>query len=508
MIMARLCNLCIVLFVYMIVLTLFGGPVSNHDLRAHLSTPECPDGSANNQSLFATDCYGNRPVAFHRLRIGWLVVSIIFAVMWLAALSGLVRRLPSLYRINQFYSEALAVSDVTQHSWADIVRRLVAAQQTHQFFRMESDVMNVTGTVASTPEFDALFVANCLTRKDNFYIALYTHDIIDTRLFGVRFLPHSLHWCIDRCISSTLFHHTSGTEHEQARAAALVSMYRTMGILALLAAPGILVYRLAMFAFRYADDLRSRPQTITARHWSNLAMFRLRDYCEVPALLHQRLALSYKPATEYATMFPSPMAAIVARFLTVLAGGIIAVLLIGSLVYDEQFLKANLSGTRTVSWWLAMVVLAAMATRSLIPNEYTAFQPAEKLKEVAQHVHHYPADWRNKADSKATHESFCRLFPYRIVSVLEELASVILTPILLIAVLPKSALPTVRFIDVHSTLVPPIGHVCNMALFSHDNLYRDRDHDRDQTSMSDSLCRDQTTSKMQASIVNFHQYYG
>lgn len=505
MIMSRLCNLCIVLFIYTIVLILFGGPVSDHALHAHLAAPECPDGSVNAKSLFAVDCWGNRPVSFGRLRRGWLVVTVIFAILWVMALMGLVRRLPSLFRINQFYAEALSVSDVTQHSWAEIVRRLVAAQQAHQFFRMEPDVITITTTAEAVPEFDALFVANCLTRKDNFYIALYTHDIVDTRLFGVHFLPHSLHWCIDRCISATLFQKTDmmdSLERDKMRADALISMYRTIGVLALIAAPGILVYRLAMFVFRYADDLRSRPQTMTARHWSNMAMFRLRDYCEVPALLHHRLALSYKPAAEYATMFPSPMAAISARFMTIVTGGIIAVLLLGSLVYDEQFLKANLVAHRSVSWWLAMVVLAAMAFRSLIPNDYTAFQPAEKLREVAQHVHHYPPEWRNQADSKATRDSFCRLFPYRIVSVLEELASVVLTPLILIAVLPKSALATARFINAHSTFVPIIGHVCNMAMFDRDNLYRD------QSCLSDSLCRDQTTtSKMQASVVHFRQYY-
>lgn len=507
MIIARISNLLLVLFGYFIVLVVAGGPVDMSALQAHLREPECLDGRPNNASLFTTDCRGNLPISLARLKHLskiWTTLTILVGFAWLVAAISFIRKLPSLVRMAQFYREVLGIHDVTQHTWADVVRALVVAQRKHCFYNLNTELLTVQDM-----EFDASFIANCLTRKDNYYVALYTHDIIKTNIFGMRYLPHSLHWCIDRCLTAVLFQDggpgLNNCVDDEHMTQSLVRMYRMMGAITLILAPGILVYRLALYVFRYADDLRAGPQsTITTRHWSNLAMFQLRDYCEVPALLHHRLALSYKPALDYASMFPVPVLVTLAQFITMITGGIIATLLIGSVVFDEHFLKANLSATRTVSWWLAIMIIVTLVVKSYIPAEYTAFVPAEKLREIALHVHYYPPEWQTRANKAETHRSFCRLFPYRFVTFIEEIMSAIVTPVMLMFVLPTSARQTVRFVCDHSTYIPTIGHVCTMASFGQPYTVYPTSSD-----VGSSLCAHdgQIRAKMEASRINFTRYY-
>lgn len=499
-IVAKIVNLLVVLFVFLIILIVFGGSVSVVALQNHLAHPECPNHEANTASLFTTDCYGNLPVDTHRLATmhwGWILLIACFIPAWLLVLGRFLRKIPSLRLISTFYQEVLNIPDVTQVTWPDVVGLLIEAQAIHSMYILNGD-----------QRFDALFVANVLTREDNFFIALYTHNIINTSLFGYIFLPYSLHWCIQKSIGATIFNDRDAIAYLQSEsnrdvAEGLTRTYRFMAVITLVLSPLILVYRMALFVFCYADEWRTSPKLLTTRQWSNLAHFQLRDYCEVPAVLQERLSKSYRPASEYSTMFPSQMNAVVARFGLMVLGGITAVLLLGSVIFDEEFLTANLSSNRSVGWWLAVLLLLLVLARSFVPDEYKVFQPTAKLAEVSKHIHHYPFEWQDQADSSVTHRQFCRLFPYRVTIFIEELLSVFMTPVILAFVLPKSSLDTVKFIRDHSTIVPNIGNVCNMAMFNRSDLYVD------QSLVSSSLCpHDQAIHpKMEASYINFRNYY-
>lgn len=487
----QIARLNLIVVVYFMILVVFAGALDMYQLNSHLSQLICPDGSSNDASLFELDCWQQHPIKLKRLQSMswiWVVVTSLVGLCWLTATYMLVRKRARLVHAHRFYCQALKLPNVDQCDWPVVVDKIVKCHQD-----------NPTSLPFSTSiSVDALFIINCLTRKDNFFVALYTHDVLD---LNTRWIPvsESLHWCIEKCISVALL----DVNPDGSAVRVLARAYRMVGLTAAVLAPILLAYRMALFIFQNIDDLRSKSKNLLARHWAPSCMFRMRDYCEVPCALKHRLNLSYRPATEYANMFPSPILSTLARFVIVVTGGLSAALLLGSVVYDDSFVKTNFLASRSVAWWLTVLILLSLLCRSCVPSDYAVFQPVEKLLEVANHVHYYPSDWRTDGHNPATHAAFCQLFPYRILLFINEIFAVVWIPYVLLFQLPATVENTVNFVINHAVLLPDVGLVCTMGLFQNPQLIRHIELDKS------SLCPSnmQVREKFEASYVNFNHYY-
>ena len=84
---------------------------------------------------------------------------------------------------------------------------------------------------------------------------------------------------------------------------------------------------------------------------------------------------------------------------------------------------------------------------------------------MVAHTHYFPAQWRGQLHTDAVRAQFCVLFDYKVSLFLQELAAVLLTPIVLGVSLPQCADQIVDFFRTFSIHVDGVGHVCSFAQF-------------------------------------------
>ncbi|GMH02348.1 hypothetical protein Nepgr_004187 [Nepenthes gracilis] len=88
---------------------------------------------------------------------------------------------------------------------------------------------------------------------------------------------------------------------------------------------------------------------------------------------------------------------------------------------------------------------------------------------VVQHTHYLPMRWRGKENTDVVRLEFETLFQYSAMMWLEEMASIFLTPYLLIFVIPKRVDDILQFIADFTVNVEGVGHVCSFSLFDFQN---------------------------------------
>jgi len=76
-----------------------------------------------------------------------------------------------------------------------------------------------------------------------------------------------------------------------------------------------------------------------------------------------------------------------------------------------------------------------------------------------------PKRWRGKENSELVRREFETLFQYTIIMLLEEMASIFITPYLLIFEVPKRVDDILRFISDFTIYVDGVGDVCSLSMF-------------------------------------------
>lgn len=329
----------------------------------------------------------------------------------------------------------------------------------------------------------------------NFNIAMFNQNVIDPSFtlpwLGKRtFLPLSLQVNIDRVFDAVVYDDKANVcitaSNYEERVEDLQWRFRSMAVVNLLLAPGILVFRAAYFVFRYLNDWRRQPHTLATRQWTPWARWRMREFCEMDHVFEDRLARAHKPATEYVGMFYSELGSILARFSVFVCGGVVVVLLILAFRFDEDFFLTELSPDGSVAFWIGLLGMAMALTSPFIRRNNVVFAPAAKLEETAKHIHTYPDEWKTQdAGSLTVYHQFTAMFSYRLIQFLDEILAIVITPYMLWFVLPGSARAIATYFVENTQRRPLIGDVCQFALF--------------ETST--------TNDKMELSMINFRQHY-
>jgi len=465
-VMARVFDFAIVLFVAFIVLfliycvdypVLHARMTSQSLVHADLFTPD------NSTQIIA-------PMSWSRLNsmshFGIAVTSI-FGLGYGFCFLTFLLSVPELIEMRNFFTESLQISydELTSISWSDVLLRLMEAQKRHHL-------------CITVREFDQLDITNLITRRVNYMIALYAKHVLPTDIsvpyFGeYHFLPLMLQWSIDYVLKRCIFDSfgnirlkvlDKGKESHEEVSGSLRFYFKLIGTFTLLLSPAIFIYRVAVFIFQHSDEIRNFSGRVSSRHFSPYACWKLRDFCEVDHYFRKRLAKCHEPATLYFSSFTSEITVIIARFVSVIVGGIFFMLISFGLVF-EGFILAYLTPARSVTWYIGVTGILLALCRSIIPDENKVCDPVKKMHVIALHSHYFPETWRGRECSSAVVTEFGRLFQHRLVSFLEEILGTAIVPYLLITRLPKHASSLATFFRTHTSRQEGIGDVCTFALF-------------------------------------------
>ncbi|SCZ97968.1 BZ3500_MvSof-1268-A1-R1_Chr3-3g06490 [Microbotryum saponariae] len=395
-----------------------------------------------------------------------------------------------LWEMHEFFTELLEIpeNDIQAIPWHAIVTRLSALRATHPA-ALSSRSHPATESQGGTPSrLDAHDVANRIMREENFLIALFNKDVLDLSIplpslldrllagrspkWGASMLTQTLEWNLSFCLVGFLF----GRDGQVRRAflmeknkkelvEALRRRFILMGLINAVFAPFIVIYLLMYSFFRYFEEYHKNPSSIGSRQFTPLARWKFREFNELPHLFGQRLAQAHPLADSYINQYPKARTALISRFVAFLAGSFAAVLILFSLIDPDAFLHFEITPGRTVLFYIGVFGTILAVARGMVPDDHKIVDPAETMRELVQHTHYLPNEWKDNLHSSGVHAEFGSLFQMKIALFVKEILSVIVTPFVLWYTLPRCAGPIVDFFREFTIHVDGLGYVCSFAVF-------------------------------------------
>lgn len=390
----------------------------------------------------------------------WLALVTALFVWILRFLRG-IYHLIYFWDIKQFYNVALNIADgeLDNLTWHEIQTRVRAVQLEQQM-------------CIHKRELTELDIYHRILRQHNYLVAMTNKRLLPPRL-KLPWLGEVVYWTrgLRYNVQVVLFggprapfqnpwhlreeYRKPNCRHELARQMGHLILW--LAIANLLFAPLIFLWQILYAFFNYAELIKREPGTLGVRNWSMYGRLYLRHFNELDHELQARLSRAYRPATKYLGSFTSPIGAVVARTAAFMCGAVLAVLLLLT-VYDEDVLAVEHVIT-------IMTILGACVgiSRGLIPDETLAWCPEALLGNVLAHTHYLPPGWIGQAHTLRVRTEFQQLFQYRIVGLIEELLSPIITPYVLLRHVYPKALDIVDFYRNFTVSVVGVGDVCSFA---------------------------------------------
>eukprot|EP00698_Gefionella_okellyi_P019166 TRINITY_DN5837_c0_g1_i1.p1 TRINITY_DN5837_c0_g1~~TRINITY_DN5837_c0_g1_i1.p1 ORF type:complete len:749 (+),score=178.22 TRINITY_DN5837_c0_g1_i1:72-2249(+) len=391
----------------------------------------------------------------------------ILCVVWLVQLYFFVVDVKDAIIMWRFFSHKLGLSERDMHTikWAEVVQRIESLQ----------DVERLSVT---KDKLDAQDIVSRIMRKENYLIAMFNADIINTSipLLKVGVLTKVLEWNLLRVLD-LLFdadlqvdQALLSVHNQPERARKLRLRFLLFGLINFLLMPVVLVFSIVFLILRYGEEVHSSPGAMLgARQWTPLALWQFREYNELPHVFKRRMRAGYKPADQYLQLFPSKMLQILGRFVAFIFGSLSAVLIMLALIDDDALTAANIGG-RNLLWYLAVFGGALAVCRAVTVEEDPAVDPEKAMRRVALHTHYFPETWRHRCHSYDAVNEFSGLFQLRVVSLVMEVLSVLLVPFIMWFSLPKCADAIVSFIHDYTVDVRGVGRVCHFSTWDFKNL--------------------------------------
>lgn len=352
-------------------------------------------------------------------------------------------------------------------SWNDIVSRLQDLMEGHR----GAYKLNLNGTKMSAHD-----LASRVMRRENYLIAFLNMNVIDLGILkssaiGDRasktFFARNMEWNLHLCILNYMFDQNFKLNPQFVmNVEGLQKRFVVAGIINFFMTPFVLLFMIIQFFLKYSQDWHSKRNYLGPRQWSPLALWRFREFNELPHVFEKRIASSYPVAQKYQDLFPTPIVSVIARGIAFFSGSLMAVLVVFSLVEEAIILEVHVYG-RQLLWYLTVLTGIFAMARSFIssPGECNE-SPEEVMMQLSGHTHYFPSNWKGRCDTFDVRDEVYSLFQYKVQLFFQECISVILTPYILCFSLPHSAQPILQFIEKHTTTDDQLGSVCAYSTFN------------------------------------------
>lgn len=391
-----------------------------------------------------------------------------------------------LRRMRNFYQHLLHVpdTDIQTIEWRDVIARLMDLKDLNPNVddKKRSPLVKEFMGRQSKAKLDAHDVAHRLMRKENYMIAMFNKEIIDLSIpYKVPFVeiaakqltrPMVL-WCLNFVIMDFFFDKNGhlnpmvlDLKQRKRLIAALRARFTFIGTIAFMACPFVFVYTFILCFYQNFTEFQKNATAMGARRYTPWAQLQFREFNELPHLFNHRLNMSHPFASRYLEQFPKRKTAEIARFVTLVLGGLLAILGVGFIIFSEAHLvDFEITEGYSVLWYVTIIGAAWGVARGMIPDETDVFFPEYVLRQVIQYIRYMPAEWKGRLHSDEVRAEFQEMYELRLVSFVWELAATVLTGFICFGGLQKSSERIVDFFHDNTVHVEGLGHVCSYAVF-------------------------------------------
>ncbi|XP_076905256.1 autophagy-related protein 9-like [Bidens hawaiensis] len=437
--------------------------------------------------------------------LGYLGITFVY---WIFCFLRFFVQLKDTLDIRQFYSNSLGVTDNEMQTmpWASILEKVVRIQESQQ--------------LCVVKDLSAHDIVMRLMRKENYLIGMLNKGVLAFPISswvpgagptikkdanGTRYcltLTKTLEWTLNWCILHSMFDRNFCIRKDfVSDRNTLKKRLMVVGTAMLLLSPFLVIFMLVYLFLRHAEQFYKHPSTASSRRWSNFSKWIFREFNEVDHLFKHRINSSVTHASDYLKQFPSPVLSIIAKFVSFVFGGFAAILIIIAFL-EESLLEGHIFG-RNLLWYTAVFGAITAMSRALVSDELLVLDPHGTLSLTVHSTHYMPKKWRGKENTEFVRVEFETLFQYTGKMLLEEMASIFLTPFLLIFVVPERVDDILQFIADFTVDVEGVGHVCSFSLFDfqkHGNSKYASPHNSSKTNRS-------SQGKMEKSFLSFQSSY-
>ncbi|CAK7266215.1 autophagy protein atg9 [Sporothrix epigloea] len=431
-------------------------------------------GSTRMDQILVPQCTKNMPWIWN---LGlWLFA---FYFIW-KTMQFFIFDLRRLLNLRDFYIQLLQIPehDMQTVSWQDVVVKVMALRDQNpktatNMTRLQREWIGSQ----SKERLDAHDIANRLMRRENYMIALFNKDILDLSvplpfLRNKQFLTRTLEWTLWFGVLDFVFDERGQVNQEFLKSSRrtqlslmLKSRFLFAGFMNLLLAPFVACYLVVVYFLTYYNEYQKNPSALGARAYTPLAEWKFREFNELDHLFEERLNMSYPFATRYLDQFPKRKTEQVAKTVAFVAGSVMTVLAIASLVDPELFLGFEITHDRTVLFYVGIFATIWATARGMITEENSVFDPEYALRNVIEYTHYEPDHWKNRLHSYDVKVEFSELYQIKIKIFLEEILSIFFTPLILFTSLPRSSDQIIDFFREFTIHVDGLGYVCSFAVF-------------------------------------------
>lgn len=390
-----------------------------------------------------------------------IIVLLVAIVFWVHQLSRTIWRAYKFWEIRSFYSECLGVppSELRNYTWKDILVRLNMAQKKH---KMNIRKHNLT-------ELDVHYR---ILRRTNFLVAMVNKEKLPCKL-NIPFLGEKIFFStgLRYNFEMILFwgpyapfdnsYHLNDKFKQRYNRDELTNSFQGLisvyALVNLILFPVIFLYNIFHFIFHFAELIKRQPGALGARRWTTYSHYYLRHFNELDHELEMRLNQAYLPASKYMDIFVSPIVVVLARNIAFVAGSLLAVLAVLT-VLQEQLLTAD-----NVLVWMSLLGIVLLVCSACLPDENRPLCPQDMMLQILTHIQYMPDEWKEQPHSDKVRNQFSQLFQFKVVTLIDELLSPILTPFVLYFKLRPMAADVVSFLHDFTIDVSGVGDVCSFA---------------------------------------------
>lgn len=428
-----------------------------------------------------------------------VIILLVAIVFWAHQLCRAIWRAWKFWEIRAFYTEALQIppGELKNFTWEDILNKLKIAQKRYK--------MNIR-----KQELTELDVHHRILRFTNFMIAMVNRSKLPCKInipfYGEKmFFSEGLRYNYEMILFwgygapfdnsyhlNDKYKQRHNRDELTRKFEGLIAIYALVNFLLF---PVIFLYRVFHIVFHFAELIKRQPGALGTRHWTPYAHIYLRHFNELDHELRIRLNQAYLPASKYMDMFVSPVVVVIARNVAFVAGSLLAVLAVLT-VLQEQLLTAD-----NVLVWMTLLGVVLWACSACLPDENRLLCAKEMMLEILTHIQYMPDKWKEQPHTGIVQNQFSQLFQFKLAGLIDELLSPILTPFVLFFNLKPMAQDIVSFLHDFTIDVSGVGDVCSFAEM---NVRRHGSPDWLATNSVSPPHQQTELGKTELSLVQFH----
>lgn len=409
-----------------------------------------------------------------------------------------------LREIHNFYRHLININDESELatiSWLTVVERLLLLKDYNGLTTLQDP--HYLHDLSLKVRLDALDIANRIMRKENYMIGLVNKNVLNLTLelplLPVNTLTRTLEWNLQLCINNFVFN-----QHGQINPAILKEVNRNKlshelrlrfqmaAIINLLLCPFIVLYFLLLYFFKYFNEYKTNPGSLLGlRQYTPLAEWKLREFNELQHFFMRRLQLSIAPANSYINQFPRGLLVTnVLKLVNFVSGSVLAILVIFGLWLDDEehnFWSFELSEGKSSLFYISVFgTLWAVTNTHSAPSksggsgdtvDTTYYDPEASLRFVSQFTHYLPSAWNGRLHTIEVMHEFCAMYRLKVLIILNELMSLVLTPFILWFNVANSSSLIIDFFRDYLVHVDGLGYVCYFAMFNFEKKDKNMMHD-------------------------------